>query len=224
MDKSDRALVKETKALIKEVESGDTAHAAWVAIQDRVRRLYEGRTQTEVGELVGKSDQWIRNMLKWDPDVHAVPHSNPAYQERAKRSRTSAALRDPDVRVKVFKDMSAADLATVVADADEERHAKVEAKRSEHRADDSISGIIGSGESLDDLTASITESWADEQIQRVHYTSDKLARHIQKWGLVLGSLSNEQALDLMERAEHDIAETRAALQERVRDNSARSNA
>ncbi len=225
MNREDRALVKETKALIKEVESGDTAHAAWVAIQDRVQQLCEDRTQTAVGDLLGKGPDWVSTVVRWDSAAADLPFSAGArgrdYDRNARGARK--VLTDPAQRARTFKDMSAAELANVVADADEERHAKVEVKRSEHRTDDSISGIIGSGESLEDLTASITESWADEQIQRVHYTSDKLARHIQKWGLVLGSLSNEQALDLIERAEHDIAETRAALQERVRDN-ARSNA
>lgn len=68
----DRALVRETKALIREVERGDTAHAAWVAVRDRVERLYEGRTQTEVGKLLGKSGKWVSDLLRWDSSSSSV--------------------------------------------------------------------------------------------------------------------------------------------------------
>ncbi len=215
MNKEDRALVKETKALIKEVESGDTTHAAWIAVQDRVQQLYEGRTQTEVAELIGKSQSWTAKLLRWD---YSHANSPPWGSGSNKRSEVTAkALSDPGKRRALASSLPPEVLASVVADFDEERHAKVEAKRSEHRDDDSIKGIIASGESLDDLTASITESWADELIQRVHHNAGKLARHTEKWGLVLGSLTNDEALDMIENAERNVAEIRAALQERVRD-------
>ena len=107
MEGDDRALVAETRALIEEVESGQTAHAAWVAIQDRVKRLYEGRTQAEVGELIGKKATWVGAVLAWDPGRPELPHARKgAGVERGDKAAAKKVLRDPEARSNVIESLS----------------------------------------------------------------------------------------------------------------------
>jgi len=85
-------LVEETKALIEQVESGDTAHAAWLAIRDRVKQLYagRGRSQAEIGELLGKKPTWVNTLLRWDASVDSLPFSRPERdREPARRERAA---------------------------------------------------------------------------------------------------------------------------------------
>ncbi len=95
MDSVDRALVTETKALIKEVESGDTAHAAWVAIQDRLQQLYDGRSQQQVADLVERPKTWVRDVLNWD--VRSATHTpfatNSPAGKRARQASNRAAAK-----------------------------------------------------------------------------------------------------------------------------------
>lgn len=104
MNRTDNALVEETRALIQEVESGDTAHAAWVAIQDRVQRLCEGRTQTEVASLVGKSQTWVSELLSWDYRDHdkPTPKAGPRKPEW-NQATAKKVLADPEQRTKVIE-------------------------------------------------------------------------------------------------------------------------
>lgn len=112
--KENGALVEETKALIREVEAGDTDRAAWIAIQDRIKRLYEGRTQREVGELIGKHYRWVQNVLTWDAhrDVHS-PHGGPVARERREKSVAKKALRNSESRKQVLADLSKDELREV---------------------------------------------------------------------------------------------------------------
>lgn len=106
MNKQDAALVKETKALIKEVEAGDTEHAAWVAIQDRVKLLAEDRTQTEVGKLLGKGRTWVNSMLTWDAPAGTTPHSAAARgTDKGDSAKAKKVLRDPEQRKKVIAEL-----------------------------------------------------------------------------------------------------------------------
>lgn len=69
--REERALVSETKALIDEIEGGRFEKVAWIAVQDRVKRLRaagtpEERTQKSVAALLGKSTMWVRDVIRWD--------------------------------------------------------------------------------------------------------------------------------------------------------------
>jgi hypothetical protein len=118
MTTNEAALVEETKALIDEVESGATAHAAWVAIQDRVKQLYEDHTQAEISELIGKNPSWVSDLIRWEPSSRPTPFGG---DHRATKNRDTVgaktALRDPDKRAKVLGELSAHDKAAVAADA-----------------------------------------------------------------------------------------------------------
>jgi len=247
MDKKDeRALVKETKALIGEVEAGNTARAAWVAIQDRVLRLSWDHTQKELAALVGKSETWVGAVLAWNPQVPA--DETPWAAENARRASTTGltklersaktTLRGPASRRKVFKELSPTELIDVRADVEERLDEEAERRKQEKidrdRAAGKVTmGTVGAeqGEDPEDIRDSLTESWADGLITRVWSRAHALKRHVEKYGLVLGEVSmadsDEEAaaaevkfLRDLENAEADIAEVRAALQERVRDRKA----
>jgi hypothetical protein len=147
MNREDQRLVRETKALIKEVERGDTVHAAWIAIQDRVAQLKEGRTQAEVGELVGKKSSWIAYLLHWDSTTVESPFATaarPTESAASDRSHAKRALRDPENRRAVLRDLNPGELAQIAQDAErvagralekqhtEEKH-RARAVRQEHR-------------------------------------------------------------------------------------------
>lgn len=208
----ERALVKETKALIKQVESGDTAHAAWVAIQDRVRQLYEGRTQREVAEQIGKKKSWVGELLTWDfqDPGKPTPWAGPRGTTREASTATKI-LRDPQTRAKVLAKLDDKDLAAIGAATHDRIMERIRAKRSEHSSGLTVRELTGGGKFDPD------ESWADALITRIGVNGRKLKAHVAKWGLVIGSMSDEDALDYLESAERAIAEVRAAVQERIRD-------
>ncbi len=115
------ALVEETKTLIAEVESGETAHAAWLAIQDRVKRLNEGRTQVEVGKLIGRSGDWVGEIVRWEPnDRRPTPFGG---DFRATKNRdvvgARSALRDPVKRKAAIEQLAKDDPDVVAAIAKE---------------------------------------------------------------------------------------------------------
>jgi hypothetical protein len=67
MDAKERALVEQTKKLIQKVDDLEAAlRPKWIEIQRRVQQLYDGKTQREVAELLGKSARWVNTVLKWD--------------------------------------------------------------------------------------------------------------------------------------------------------------
>lgn len=139
----ERRLVAETKALIKEVEAGQTDRAAWIAIQDRVRELYldeEGRpfrTQVEVGELLGKKRDWISEVLAWDAEDLPTPFSHAANLRRQHLDRNErgakTALRDPTSRAKVIAELEPADLARLAREAEIEAARKMEGEHTESK-------------------------------------------------------------------------------------------
>jgi len=101
--KERNALVKETKALIKEVEAGQPEHAAWVAIQDRVRQLHaEVGSNRKVGKLIGKGETWVRDVLRWDARDRARPFGGEAKNalryEQNERTVARKVLTDPEKR------------------------------------------------------------------------------------------------------------------------------
>jgi hypothetical protein len=124
MNREDRALVKETKTLIKEVEAGDTAPAAWVAIQDRVNQLYKAfGSYKAVGREIGKDDKWVSGVVAWERGSAAAPTpwatTAPAGRQARAASNRSAAkkvLADPAERVKVIEGLTPDEKAAVVRD------------------------------------------------------------------------------------------------------------
>lgn len=116
--KTNGALVKETKALIKEVEAGNTDHAAWVAIQDRVKLLAASRTHRQVGASLDKDATWVTKVLQWrGDDHHHLPLGGPKQDVAQSKSRAKKALRDPEIRAKVIADLKPEERAKVASEA-----------------------------------------------------------------------------------------------------------
>lgn len=213
MATDDRALVKETKALIKEVESGETAHAAWVAIQDRVKRLYKTRTEREVAGLLGKASSWVHDVLVWDGGID-LPFSASARGRDQDRNTRGAktALRDPEARKQVIASLDADEIEAVIDDANDAAIQRLHAKRSEHQTEPTAGELMG-GDKFDPA-----EYWADTLIIRVNRNARELAKLIADGGgLLFGTMPPEEAFDYLHEAERLIAEARAAAQEQVRD-------
>jgi len=154
-----KSLAKETKTLIGEVEKGETAHAAWVAIQDRVQQLYEGRNQREVAALVGKTHTWVADILHWDSGNSSFQtpfarDAKPGRREGVERAGAKAVLRDPENRKAVLDELTEEERAAVVRDADESRartHERVtasERREDERKRSDHTQQFISAGAHL----------------------------------------------------------------------------
>jgi hypothetical protein len=106
------ALVDETKALIREVEGGETVHAAWVAIQDRIKQLNKVYSQREIAPKLGKSYTWVKDVLRWDPARHSgasSPFARDASSNRrdsVEQAEAKKVLRDPEKRAKVIESLT----------------------------------------------------------------------------------------------------------------------
>ena len=88
-------LVEETKTLLEEVEAGNPDRAAWIAIQDRVRRICEAlSSRLEASKRLGKSPSEISD-------------------EAGARSP----LRDPEKRKAVLEGLSDAEIRDLAVEA-----------------------------------------------------------------------------------------------------------
>lgn len=123
----DTQLVAETKALIAEVEAGETKHAAWIAIQDRVKQLLGKHSQAEVGRLLDKHSKWVSMIEKWDAGSPSAPTpfagTSPAGKAAKEQSERAAVRRiareapeqvaeaiqaaPPEARAEAFKALAA---------------------------------------------------------------------------------------------------------------------
>lgn len=214
MNKNDRALVAETKALINEVESGDTAHAAWVAIQDRVKRLYEGRTQEEVGGLIDKSLYWVADVLKWKPEdpQGRTPFAGSRAERRPGEQKNIAkkVLADPEQRRRVIADLPPAELEAVREEVAEVAIDRARAAYPPKKP--TVRALMGDDPFKPD------EFWADSIILRLAKNTRELASVMRRGGgLILGAMEYQEALEYLNDAERLVAEARVAAQERVRD-------
>lgn len=142
-DTQERALVDETKALIREVEAGETAHAAWIAIRDRVQRLMESHTQPQVGALLDKSRSWVAKVLAWDVYSNTLPLQGPSQERARTKYHARQALQDPEQRREVIESLTEEDRLAIAHDAMEpearddrrrqkERHAHQQDKDQPH--------------------------------------------------------------------------------------------
>lgn len=210
---NERALVAETKVLIAEVEAGQTDRAAWIAIQDRVKLLAEGRSQREVGDLIGRSHDWVGKVLRWDGRDHVhLPQGGRGQDIAQSKSRAKKALRDPKIRAEVFKDLDSTEIEEVIETAHDTAIKRVRAKAKEHRTEPTADEIMD-GDRFDPA-----EYWADTLIIRLNRNARELASLISKaGGLLFGTMSPEEAFDYLHEAERLVAEARAAAQEQVRD-------
>lgn len=115
----DEALVAETRALIGEVEAGETTRAAWIAIRDRLRRLGEDRTQAEVGRLLDKSRSWVKDVVDWEPGERRPTPFGGDFRATVRREEVGArsVLRDPDRREKVLSGLDPSERTEIATTA-----------------------------------------------------------------------------------------------------------
>lgn len=200
-------LVEETKALIKEVEAGTTDRAAWIAIQDRVKRLAKGRTQTEVGRLIGKDRRWVSELLAWVSAAADSPFSAAARGRDADRNARGArnVLVDPEQREKILTSLPDRDLDEIRETAAEEMISR--SRQAEGRK--STAGKLGVKQ--DEFTYTF-----DAEISKTVHRARMLKVAYQQEGPRL-AMSPENALANLIEAEETIAEIRVAIQEIVQD-------
>lgn len=91
--KEAKAVGAEVATMAGQIEGGESDRVAWVAIQDRVKRLSEGRTQTEVGVLVGQKKSWVSSVVNWKSAAAESPFANKAQPARNAASDHAKAKR-----------------------------------------------------------------------------------------------------------------------------------
>lgn len=88
---------------------------------------------------------------------------------------------------------------------------RAQARHAEGSAEPSVRGLMGD----DDFNPA--ESWADTLILRVVNNMHALNAHVRKWGLVLGSMTEQDAYEYLFAIEQSAAEHRVTVQERLAD-------
>lgn len=195
------------------IAKGDEYYAKAGVEMKALRDL--GWAWTAIGREVDRSDDWVRRV------VAAASTSSRARidWESGSNKRDDVAakvLANPEQRRQVIASLPADVREAVIEESHEAAIADVRAKQAEHDMTPKAptAGDLMGGDRFDP-----SESWADTHIIRVQSKAHALARQVAKWGLVLGSLSEEEAFQMLQEAESNIAEVRVALQERISDRS-----
>lgn len=175
----------------------------------------------EIDRLIGHGGsvgRYSGDLVRWRTGACARTHlpfgrdEKDTHEIRQQRDAEKV-LADPEQRRQVMASLPPEQVEAVIADANHVAIERMQAKRAEHdaTAKTPVAGDL-MGERFDP-----SESWADEHIIRVREKAHTLRRQVEKWGLVLGSLGEEQAFDYLQEAERNIAEVRVVLQERMAD-------
>lgn len=197
------------------------------AVEEIVQAQQEHRDQTgeeltyvEIGRQVGRSDQWVGTLVRsWTSSTRASDGDFQPDWKSGSNKRDEVArkvLRDPEERAKVFSSLSEAELDDVEQAASTGLVERSRAARAEHE-----DGVTPGSEGVS--PDEFSKHWADGPLLSLVRKVRSLKGLVAQQGLILGSLSNEEALDIANEAEAGIAEIRAALQERVRDEEMVSN-
>jgi hypothetical protein len=105
-------------------ENGDKDRAFWIGQANRLKAMKGAKpelSQRAIGELVGKSEEWVRRVLKWSqaglgssPDWGRGSHGTKAEIDQG----VTKALEDPARRKQIVREaMSSPEAAEVIADA-----------------------------------------------------------------------------------------------------------
>lgn len=168
----------------------------------------------EIGERLGRSEYWARELVKWRTsamDTSPTPFGGPAENEARYDRQARTALKDPERRRKALAELDTREVEQIAQDAQAVAMDRVRAERREHQATPTAGELMG------DTPFRPGDQWMDGPIMRVAEVARNLVRRFHSEGLVLGSLPIERALEYLEQAERDVAEVRAAVQERVRE-------
>lgn len=171
-------------------------------------------TPTWWGETVGATAEAIRGRVK---RLRASQKPDGASRSRhTKINRTAGALREADpeqVRhiVSELPGDAVQQLVEVATDVSVER---ARAFKSERQDEPTVQQLTA-GEKFDP-----SAEWIDAHVTRVWSRAHDLRHHADKHGVLIRSMSHEEALEHLLQAESDIAEVRAAVQEQIQDNKA----
>lgn len=194
----------------------EKAAAAIAAAMDERPEL----TWAQVGRDVGRNESWVRKLVTSfrNPSRRDDEHFTVDWRSGANTQDVAAgrALRDPEQRKQVFAALPSDQIEEVIQEAHGVVMDRLHAKQAER---DTAPKTPTAGNLMGSDRYDPSESWADGDIIRVREKAHALRRQVEKWGLVLGSMDEEQAFEYLQEAERNIAEVRAALQERMADRS-----
>lgn len=214
MNKTDR--IERIKELLAIVESGDAKAKGWRHIAGHMDQLHdEGMTWVSISTALGRHETWVHKVMKWRTSGSAsTPFGGELENEARYERHTKQTLVDPKRLEKALAELPDEAVEGVRAKAFREAGERAAVR---HETLPSATGGPTVDELMEGEKFDPSESWADTLIMRVGINGRKLGAHVAKWGLVIGSLSAEDALEYLETAEREIAEVRAAVQERIRD-------
>lgn len=133
MSREAKLVAAEVREQNKLYEKGETDRAFWLAQQQRLLRIKELEpklTQTQIGELVGKSNQWVSRVFHWNSRAREIPNWNSGSNKRDEVA--SRAMRDPQKRKAALSNLTTEEKAAVIEDvADDATVEKVMAKPSQ---------------------------------------------------------------------------------------------
>lgn len=185
-----------------------------IAARDEDPTLGWGR----IARLVGKSETWCRDIVRWrtNPQGPDSPYGGDEQNEARYERHVKTVLKDPERRERAISDLPTEQVEEIIEQAHNVVVDRVRAQRAEH---DTSAKAPTVGDLMGDERFDPSESWADTEIIRVREKAHALHRQVEKWGLVLGSMDEEQAFAYLQEAERNIADVRVVLQERMADRS-----
>jgi hypothetical protein len=181
-------------------------------LRDRVHAIDVGRTLG--AEIKDKAERVavIEKLAAEHPKGIVTVDAVRAHFDRAQTNTGKAnASLTPEAIVALLGDLDSSALDEIADRATAIAIERIDAARAEHRTEPTTAELLA-GEEFDP-----SESWADKYLIRVDRAARLLKRQSERWGLVLGAMSLDEAIEHVESAETATAEVRAALHERMRD-------
>lgn len=218
MNREAKQVAAEIREQNKLFEKGETDKAFWLAQQHRLLRIKELEpklTQTEIGNLVGKSNQWISRVLAWDPRARGLPNWQSGTNKRDEV--TSRALRDPQTRDRAIDSLTSDETADLI-DAAAKRKPEVVEKIVERSA-----AVRKAAEAADDKAAREKIRTAKEAASKRRGPTPlsqffwRIVGEMKKWERDLKTISEEMhTLDRHQRG--PVLDAHHALLARVQEN------
>ena len=193
-DRQNRVVKVTAASFARHMGIGETTFKDWIKKQDGApRRVGSG------------SHEKIEEALRTRPQEHA--------------EAIAKALEEPEVAEKVIRAMrprAADQLDKIEHRVTMERLTAQQRERDTTPRQPTVRDLVGEDvRSPEDVV--FADQWIDAPLLRTSRSARMLRTHLEHYGLILGSMTAEHALERAETAEADIAGVRAALQEHVRD-------
>lgn len=212
MSKTDHlAKAKDYIAIAESNDSKREAYAkagaeieAWLAEDDT-------RTQADAARQLGTNRMAVTRALQ----AHRTGELDFRSGTNKRDEVTAKVLRDapPETIREIVRELPREQRERLIDASHDVTIDEMRAKRAEHdiTRDPTTRDLMG-GERFDP-----SETWADALIVRVQAAAHRLKKRVEREGLRLGSLEIEEAFEMLNEAEANVAEVRAAVQERIRD-------